>query len=339
MQREWQSTELVVMAQAKGLPTLQFADPKVPAGRFLENILKFQPGVECVAEVLLHPERDIYLLDHNYNGSLLFPAVMGMEAMSQVALKCARVYLDEPAAPVLENLRFVRPIVVPTQGRSVRIYAQAQEHDADGSLRVRVEIRSSLTGFDVESFSAECVWRNAPRTTLHMSPTVWPEPLPVDPRRQLYGALFFQGPLFQRVISLHDVSARHCLVRIRLTAQTNGAASGVSDLVGPVLGSAAARDGYLHAIQVCVPQYRILPIGIESLETRISGSEYGYLIANERERTDQEFVYDVEVFGDSGELIERIRGYRCKIVDTFDDEPTLALMARLHKQAACLEGP
>ena len=335
MSLEWRTPELVVMAQAKGLPTLNFADVEIPPGRFIENILSYQPGVECVAEVLLHPERDTYLADHDFNGTLLFPAVMGMEAMAQVALKCARIYMDDSQAPALESLSFVRPIVVPPQGRAVRIYARIDEHPADGEVRARVEIRSSLTGYDTASFTAECVWRNAPRESLRMSPSVWPEPLPVDPRKQLYGSLFFQGPMFQRVISLHDVSSSHCMARIQLSSAGNGDGAGdAGGLVGPVLGSAATRDAYLHSIQICVPQFRILPIGIELLETTTTHGDFGYLIAHEREHTDQEYVYDVEVYGRSGELIERIRGYRCKVVGSFDDEPTLAMLARLHGQAA-----
>ena len=335
MSLEWRTPELVVMAQSKGLPTLRFADAEIPPGRFIENILSYQPGVECVAEVLLHPDRDTYLADHDFNGALLFPAVMGMEAMAQVALKCARVYMDDSRAPALENLTFVRPIVVPPQGRAVRIYARIDEHPADGALRARVEIRSSLTGYDSASFTAECVWRNAPRANPPMNPAVWPEPLPVDPQHQLYGSLFFQGPMFQRAMSLHDVSSRHCLMRIRLSAAGNGDGAGdAASLIGPVLGCAATRDAYLHSIQVCVPQYRILPIGIELLETTTTRGDYGYLIAHEREHTDQEYVYDMEVYARSGDLIERIRGYRCKVVGSFDDEPTLDLMARLHERAA-----
>jgi enediyne polyketide synthase len=337
MSLEWRTPELVVMAQARGLPTLRFADVEVPPGRFTETILSYQPGVECVAEVVLHPDRDTYLADHDFNGALLFPAVMGMEAMAQVALKCARVYMDDTQAPSLEKLTFVRPIVVPPQGRAVRIHARIDEHPVDGVLRAWVEIRSSLTGYDSASFTAECVWRNEPRAKLRMIPSVWPEPLPVDPAKQLYGSLFFQGPMFQRAMALHDVSSRHCLMRIRLSPAGNGEeASDAAGLIGPVLGCAATRDAYLHSIQVCVPQYRILPIGIELLETTTTRGDYGYLIAHEREHTDQEYVYDVEVYGRSGELIERIRGYRCKVVGSFEDEPTLALLARLHDRAAFL---
>jgi enediyne polyketide synthase len=335
MSLEWRTPELVVMARAKGLPTLRFADGEIPPGRFIENILSYQPGVECVVEVLLHPDRDTYLADHDFNGARLFPAVMGMEAMAQVALKCARVYLDDTQSPALENLTFVRPIIVPPQGRAVRIYARIDEHTDDGVLRARVEIRSSLSGYDSASFTAECVWQKAPRANLQMSPSVWPEQLPVNPGQQLYGSLFFQGPMFQRAMSLHDVSSRHCVMRVRLSAAGNGEKpDDAASLIGPVLGCAATRDAYLHSIQVCVPQHRMLPIGIELLETTTTRGDYGYLVAHEREHTDQEYVYDMEVYGSSGELIERIRGYRCKVVGSFEDKPTLALLARLHEWAA-----
>jgi enediyne polyketide synthase len=131
------------------------------------------------------------------------------------------------------------------------------------------------------------------------------------------------------VAAFLDVSSTHCVAQIRAPASC-----GPQELLdGPMLGPAAIRDCFLHAIQICVPQYRILPIGIDSLVTTGLRSSNVYLLATERMRTDKEFLYDMDVVTENGELIEQIRGYRCRIIDRYEDESTLSVVAQLHEEA------
>lgn len=335
MHTRWRTTELLVTARASGLSTLRFADraPSIELP-FAREIRSLQPGVELVSEVALNPDRDVYIRDHDYQGALLFPAVVGMEAMAQAALRCVRLLMHVERPPILENLRFVRPIVVPAEGRRIRVHVLAEEPQQDGTLRAHVEIRSSLDGFATASFSGDCVWRAADSARKRTA-SVWPEPLPIDPQRDLYGSLFFQGPMFQHVTALHDVSATHCIAQVRVPSDSEGVASDP----GRVLGMAAVRDCYLHAIQVCVPEFRILPIGMESLETFgletfKSEASTAFILATERSRTKEEFTYDIDVVGPDGRIFEQLRGYRCRIVDAFEDRETLERIARIHAFAA-----
>jgi enediyne polyketide synthase len=333
--RQWRTPELVISARAPVMSTLRYADVAAGDLPFAQQVLAYQPGVELVCETTLDPSNAPYITDHNYNGTLLFPAVVGIEAMAQVALRCMRVMLSDARPPALENLRFARPIVVPAEGRRVRIYAQAQEPHPDGSLRVHVEIRSSLADYDAESFSADCVWRDAPLPAAPKVNTDWPEPLSIRPEEGLYGTLLFQGPTFRHVAAFLDVSSTHCVALIRAPESF-----GPQELLdGPMLGPAAIRDCFLHAIQVCVPQYRILPIGIDSLVTTGLRCSSVYLLATERMRTDKEFLYDMDVVSERGELVEQIRGYRCRIVDRYDDASTLDIVAQLHEEARARSEP
>jgi len=47
-------------------------------------VLVHYPNVELVTEADLSADSDPYLVDHLLEGDLLFPAVLGMEAMTQV---------------------------------------------------------------------------------------------------------------------------------------------------------------------------------------------------------------------------------------------------------------
>jgi enediyne polyketide synthase len=73
-----------------------------------------------------------------------------------------------------------------------------------------------------------------------------------------------------------------------------------------VLGDPGARDAAIHAVQACVPQVTLLPVGVE----RITGSLNGhagelFVHAQERERLANGFVYDVELTDSEGRVRER----------------------------------
>jgi enediyne polyketide synthase len=333
MHTRWRTTELLVTARAAGLATLRFAD-RAPSIELplVREIRSLQPGVELISEMQLSPQRDRYIRDHDYKGALLFPAVVGMEAMAQAALRCVRLLMHAERPPVLENLRFIRPIVVPAEGRRVRMHVLAEDPQQDGTLRVHVEIRSSLDGYSTASFSGDCVWRAADSPRKRIASPVWPEPLPIDPQRDLYGSLFFQGPMFQHVTALHDVSATHCIAQVRVPPEPEP--EDATGDPGRILGMVSIRDCYLHAIQVCVPEFRILPIGMESLETFGLEGPTAFIVATERSRTAEEFTYDIDVVSPDGRVFEQLRGYRCRIVDAYEDRQTLERIARIHAFAA-----
>jgi len=90
------------------------------------------------------------------------------------------------------------------------------------------------------------------------------------------------------------------------------------------------RDCFLHAIQICVPQLRLLPVSIESLETRGFPQRDIYLCASERVKEGRDYVYDIDVLDESGRVIECITGYRCRAVDQFRNEDVLRYIRGIH---------
>jgi enediyne polyketide synthase len=101
-----------------------------------------------------------------------------------------------------------------------------------------------------------------------------------------------------------------------------------------MMDSPVVRDAFLHAVQACVPEHRILPISIESVDARGFRGGHVFLNARERQRDEKEFVYDLDVFDEAGRCVERIRGYRCRILDEFRDVAALAHVRSLHDMAA-----
>jgi enediyne polyketide synthase len=332
MQRIWPNVELIVAGRLGELATARFlAGGRTSGSRWLEKVVLFQPGVEIVAQMHLKPDTDPYLKDHDYDGALLLPAVVAMEAMAQVAAACAEPFDTKGVIPRLEALKFDRPIVVGPDGRTILIRALAEEPSSEGQVRVRVSVFAEIGGNQTECFSAYCVWGAASGTWGKGAP-ITSAPLPFDPAERLYGSIYFQGPMFQHIEAFHEVSDRSCLARVRISRQ-GAEATGA----GPLLLDAwEVRDCFLHAIQICVPHLRLLPLSIESLETHGYPGQSVYLSARERLQEGRDYVYDLEVFDEQGEVVECISGYRCRIVDNYRDKDVLAYIRRIHGLSASL---
>ena len=328
MQRLWPGVELAVVGPLGELATARFLGPPSVKSRWLEKLLVFRPGVEAVAEVRLRLDTDPYLKDHNYDGLWLFPAVAGMEAMAQVAAACADSLDIGNIPPRLEALRFERPIVVPAEGRTIYIRTFVDEPTAAGIVRVKVSIESDINGNRTECFSGCCIWGTTTRAWESARP-VASNALPIDPHELLYGSLYFQGPTFQHIAAFHEVSEHHCVARVRVSRPSPEAVPPGSLL----LDRWEIRDCFLHAIQICVPQLRLLPVSIESLETRGFAQGDIYLCASERLKEGRDYVYDIDVLDEAGRVIECITGYRCRAVDQFRKEEVLQYVRAIHALA------
>lgn len=337
-EKVWPDNELVIASRMGSLGTIRFNDWELPRKRFLDNILQWQPGVEMVNEIFLDPQIDHFLIDHNYEGSLLFPAVMGIEAMVQSASACRSTgFVEQGILPQLENLEFSRAIIVPPKGRSIRVYVQVGEPLANGEQRARVAIRSSVTNYDQDYFSAECVWYpDSSNVQLDKVERKEQESLPLQPMEDLYGKILFQGPMFQNIESYLELSATHCVVAITLPEENRLFHKDTQEFT-PVFGLAQVRDTFLHAVQLCVPKYRILPVSMERVFfTNYSGKKV-YLHATEREKTDTEFLYDLEIYDEKGQCIELITGFRCRIMADYEDKDNLKVILSAHEKSAALE--
>ncbi|MFG3715712.1 SDR family NAD(P)-dependent oxidoreductase [Micromonospora sp. NPDC047730] len=300
---------VVVTGRTGGVETLRYHRSELPLLRFTERPLVRYDCIELVCEVDLARTTDPYLEDHRLDGDLLFPAVLGLEAMAQVATALAR----HPGVPVIEEVRFDRPVVVdPDTGTTVRIAALVRSEQV-----IDVVLRSAATGFAADHFRARL--RFAPDET-YPAYTAAPAPVelpavPLDPARDLYGDVLFQAGRFRRIKGYRQVAARVAEAEV----VTSDAASWFSAFLPGrlVLGDPGARDAFMHGIQVCVPDATLLPEGIDriwSAGPKLSATEAVTMTAREREQHGTAYVYDVVVRDATGAVIEHWMGLRLRAV-------------------------
>jgi NAD(P)-dependent dehydrogenase (short-subunit alcohol dehydrogenase family)/acyl-CoA thioesterase FadM/3-hydroxymyristoyl/3-hydroxydecanoyl-(acyl carrier protein) dehydratase len=304
----------------------------LPGLRFVERVIAGRSGIELFARTRLTFERDPYLKDHVFNGSPLFPAVFGLEAMAQAA--AALVGEPAPAVVRFEDVRLERPIVVDSPaGTEIELRASAREEEAGGEQHVRVQIRSEQTGFAVDHFAATLVLG-----TLQPGPPVplpnSPQPLPIDPQTELYGDLLFQGPLFQKIEQVLELVDDHAVLAARPGSE--GSPDWRACGAGPegrfLLGDPFLRDALLQTGQLTIPRQVCLPRSIERIErfaqpARAAGRTF--LFAPSKVRRGDEVVTEVFSADEHGRVLEKITGYHLHTIRERPEYPTAAELGRV----------
>jgi enediyne polyketide synthase len=300
---------VVIMGRAEGLPTITLEQRELPLTRFIDRPQVHYPGVELVVDADLSAESDPYFADHLLDGDLLFPAVLGMEAMGQAAAAVT----GQAAVPVLEDVEFLRPIAFPPGGGiTIRTAVLAEGPDT-----VRAVIRSSDTGFAADHFRATLRYPSRPEAP---GPELAADPamkVPVDPAADLYGSVLFQGGRFRRLLGYRKLAARECVADISNLTPPEG---WFADFIAPDLALAdpGTRDALMHSIQCCVPDATLLPAGIEQLRladpSRVADVAQVTLHARERSRNGDTYLYDLDVYDPSGAVVEQWRGLRLQAV-------------------------
>ncbi|MFD7641930.1 SDR family NAD(P)-dependent oxidoreductase [Kitasatospora sp. NPDC059795] len=298
---------LVVMGRAGGLPTIALERRELPLLRFLERPQVHYPGIELVVDAELTGGGDRYLPDHLLDGDLLFPAVLGMEAMTQAATALT----GRQDTPVLEGMEFLRPIVVPVTGATTLRVAVL----ATGPDTVRVVLRSGETGFQADHFRATLRF-GAERSAADPAPVTDEVPtVPLTPG-ELYGPVLFQGDRFQRLLGYRDLAAKHCLVEIDDTPRTDWFAGfHPGDLL---LADPGTRDAMMHTIQACVPEATLLPVSVERLHLADAAAARDgrrlFLDARERSRDGDSYLWDLEIRDEAGLPVEQWEGLLLRAV-------------------------
>jgi enediyne polyketide synthase len=294
------TTPVVVMGRFRDLPTFKIERPELPFLRFLEQPRVFYPEIELVVDSDLSASTDPYLEDHIFQGERLLPAVMGLEAMTQVAM----AVMGSTRVPILENIEFSQPVIVPA-AKPLRIRLAALRR---GPHLVDVALRSEETAFQVNHFQAKCRFEESEPLRL-TDRTVRPAPLSLNPDNDLYGNVLFQSGRFRRLKNYRLLRAKQCVAEI----EPNGSSEWFSSYLPPklILGDAAARDAALHAIQACIPHMTILPVAVDRLTLEPNGSnEQLFAHATEVSRDGSKFTYHLEVSDGDGCVVERWEGLR-----------------------------
>ncbi len=311
-------SSLIVSGRFGKVPTLELATRELPLLRFLEDPKLHIPDVELVVDCELSRATDPYLGDHVYDGEALFPAVLGLEAMAQVA----RALGGQESLPIFEDLALERPVAVPEEGTTIRLAALRRSAET-----IEVTLRCANTGFQADHFHTLCRFPAEPSETAEAAQRD-PRPdnllasmeprlngaMAIRPEKDLYERFLFQDGRFRRLDAYRLLRAKECLAEI----SPDGHCQWFGGYLSPnlLLGDPGARDAALHGIQACVPHATVLPTGVDSLEVGFLDPEKRWrAVARERRREGRLFVYDLEIRDEEGKLGERWRGLRLRSVD------------------------
>jgi enediyne polyketide synthase len=321
---------LVVCGRTAGLPTLPVERRELPLTRFVDRAVLHYPGIELITEADLSAGSDPYLADHLLDGDLLFPAVLGMEAMTQVAVATLP---GVTGAPVMEDVEFLRPIIVsPSGSTTIRLAALAKDAET-----VDVVLRSGETGFSADHFRARLRFGRPAELGEPVPRDVALPSVPVEPITELYGTVLFQGKRFQRVAAYRRASARHAVAEITTTANVSWFAPFLPQ--DRLLADPGTRDAMMHAIQCCVPDATLLPQGVDKLflaERNAQHEDYVLLDAKERLQDGDSYVYDLDVRNPDGKLVERWEGLKLRAVRKRDGAgPWVPSMLGSYVERAC----
>ncbi|NEQ76052.1 MAG: SDR family NAD(P)-dependent oxidoreductase [Okeania sp. SIO2C9] len=333
------TTSVVVTGRFGEPPTLKVEQPELPFSRFLEQTRVYYPGVELVVDAELSTSSDLYLDDHVYQGERIFPGVIGLEAMAQVAtalhplmsvdkacVQPSESDIYPPQPPLVredkksfrfENIQFNRPVVVPEgETLKIRLAALVQE-----SGKVEVVLRSEQTAFSVDHFRATVIQStvNSQKSTV-LNQNIKSESYnSLDPKKDLYGELLFHQGRFQRIQGYRHLKATECLAEIKTDAATPWFSRYLpQDLI---LGDAGARDAAIHALQACVPHATILPIGVESMIIHsVNSAGNQFVSAKERQHIGDRYIYDLTIFDETGIILEQWKSLELQVIQHRDTQ-------------------
>jgi enediyne polyketide synthase len=300
--RDGMDGAVIVCGRLGDPPTLRFEQPEWPLLRFVEHPRAFAPNIELVVDVAISRHRDPYVDEHVFVGERLLPAVLGLEAMAQIAKT-----LRDATPRVFTNVDLRRPVLVPEEGEITLRVASLMRDD-----HVDVVTRTSETSFGFDHYRASIRFDRRPA----------PDPLPlpssdsVVDANVVYDTLLFHSGRFRRVRAYRALSARHCL------AEIDGRTDRWFHPYLPhelILGNPGIRDAAIHALQACIPHRVVLPVAVAEIELFAPFPDATVFVhASETDHDGDTFVYELAITDGDGHVLERWRGLRLRAVRARD---------------------
>ncbi|OBQ20050.1 SDR family NAD(P)-dependent oxidoreductase [Anabaena sp. AL93] len=309
--------QIVIAAKLGGLDTWRRNTYNLPvANRYLEKVEYFEPGIELIVHCSLNRQHDLYVNDHNFNGSLLFPTVFGLEAMTQAASYVTGI--TNINSVKLEHISLLRPIVVPENGEiKIQIHARVDRN------KVFAAISTEESNYKTPHFSAEITLNhsnekptknlNIPNKSLHL-----------ESKTDIYSWLLFQGSTYQNIDKVYLLNSEQVILSTKVFNTDTSEICFSSDKLAPfILGSPLLRDVLLQSGQLPLTQNVYLPISIEEWEIfNIQNfSSRGFVETTILKVEDQTAVADVVFVNDQNEVLEKIFGYHVKSLKPTSEYP------------------
>ncbi|HLO59549.1 MAG TPA: SDR family NAD(P)-dependent oxidoreductase [Bacteroidales bacterium] len=323
--------QIVISSRMGGLDTWNTIKPMITANRFLKDIRSYEPGREISARVELDASTDLYLNDHNYSGSLLFPTVFGLEAMAQVS--CFLAGVSKPAGFTIENISLRRPVVVPPVGSmEIGLSARLMENGQPGneSIRIFAGISTEDSGFTEFHFSGEF--------TIHTEPIEVSKPvqlpdefLKISPESDLYSWLLFQGPKFQHIDKMVSLDREEAAFITKMNGSDGSQEAWSEEIRSPMIaGNPLLRDVLLQSVQIYLTGKKYLPVSIKRWDIYDTGvlNNRGLVNSALVEQSENRALCNVE-FVCNDRIVEKITGYEVKALESTPQYPDATKIAAL----------
>ncbi len=293
---DFPSVNTIVAGRFGNLPTLKQPKVELPLLRFLEDVKVFYPGVELITEFNLSVQNDLYLADHAINGDLVFPGVMGLEAMMQ----CVSVILNEQTNRQIEisNIEFLQPISLkPSENLRVRILVVKNDKG-----EAEAAVRCESTNFLTDHFRATFTYSTIAQKPQELNGKSVHAGNAIDAGK-VYENLLFHTGRFKCIDKYKYITPYSCEAVASSVADTAWYGHYYSQT--NLLGNAALRDAALHAVQACVPAHTLLPVSAKQILVFKTVSKGKVQIeAQELYRENLIFCYNITIKNEGGEICE-----------------------------------
>ncbi|MCK5851606.1 SDR family NAD(P)-dependent oxidoreductase, partial [bacterium] len=284
-----------------------FAPLTAQLPRFTSKILRYAPGIELISEISINRDSDLFLAEHVFEGTTMFPGVMAIEAMAETAAMC----LVNENISVVRNIDFVKAIIIPENDSVVlRIYALA-----DNNNSVKIVIRIEADNFQNNYVEAEFLFDK----TLDIPGDIpafinIKDNIDVNPE-SLFPKPLFQGKLFRRIC---DIKKREqldeCITKIIIPEGEKYFDDKFSKKI--ITNSPAARDSFLQTGLLILPEGSLPEkIGeISFCNKPVPGEKVTCRVIVKTQKSDR-IISDLAVYDENGKLIEYIKDVVTKTPD------------------------
>jgi enediyne polyketide synthase len=288
---------------APALERMLFPGQPPQTSRFHERFVRWIPRVEAIAQCTITHNRDRYLRDHVVDGTPIIPAVLTLEAI----VATAQAVAERSELPIVKDVVFRHPITVP-DGAAVRLNIAALVIADDGQhISVYVAIRADIDDFAEDRVTARCDF--SPTVTM---PSIValdvPLPSPIAPPRYA-DQLLFQGPVLRRLGAIRDLSPGvRCVADVFLSAPGDLFDADQFSCKTPY---PAARDAFLQTILLLAQRPGVVT---RIAEIRFLAVGFAGDVAVCRTCATDSSTYAIDVFAQTGEPIEMLRGVEARMI-------------------------
>ncbi len=252
-------------------------------------------------KISVHP----WFRDHCFNGKIILPAV---ETLLLLAAEVREKY-PEIDIRVMEEARFTRFLEIPPNCTSFEALIESSK-TKNGSIQARllsrVQFKTMARIIEHGQVRFPAPQKKNPETVIHPAPLEGPV-TEVDANR-IYRELVPFGPAYHTLQETLFLSAQGASGRLKAPALPE---TGIMEQ----LGSPFPLDGALHAACVHGQQFvDFVPFPVGFQRRVIShpprpGGEYLTRVVPVS-RTDDELIFDLDIFDKSGKMYETVNGVR-----------------------------